>query len=246
MGAHRRAVRPHPPNDRAGRTKSKRARLDCPPNDEAVAPPRRASSASSSISSSGSAASCVDANEPVVPRHADRSRAAEIAARTFERPDGTMAPYLTEDELHYLRIRRGTLDAAERAEVESHVEETYRFLTDIPWTDDLKNLAAYAYGHHEKLDGTGYPAATARRRHPDSDAHHDDRRHVRRAHRIRSAVQIRRVSGGGAWHPASRRPRRGCSTRISCDCWWRRKRIAKSSMRIGTNSKRRRPQRFSR
>ncbi len=45
----------------------------------------------------------------------------------------------------------------ERTEVEAHVDATFRFLVGIPWTDDLKNLITYAYGHHEKLDGTGYP-----------------------------------------------------------------------------------------
>ncbi len=97
------------------------------------------------------------ANQPeVLPREPDGALA-EMASRTFVRPDGTTATYLTEDELHYLRLPKGTLDAAERAEIESHVEETYRFLARIPWTDDLKNLADYAYAHHEKLDGSGYP-----------------------------------------------------------------------------------------
>jgi hypothetical protein len=38
-----------------------------------------------------------------------------------------------------------------------HVTKTFLYLSNIPWTDDLKNLAVYAYGHHEKLNGTGYP-----------------------------------------------------------------------------------------
>jgi HD-GYP domain-containing protein (c-di-GMP phosphodiesterase class II) len=70
-------------------------------------------------------------------------------------------PYLTTEELRYLRLARGTLDGLERAEIESHVEETYQFLIKIPWTDDLRNLADYAYGHHEKLNGTGYPRQLA-------------------------------------------------------------------------------------
>jgi HD-GYP domain-containing protein (c-di-GMP phosphodiesterase class II) len=37
------------------------------------------------------------------------------------------------------------------------VEQTYRFLTQIPWTGDLRNVAEIAYGHHEKLNGRGYP-----------------------------------------------------------------------------------------
>jgi HD-GYP domain-containing protein (c-di-GMP phosphodiesterase class II) len=65
--------------------------------------------------------------------------------------------YLTEEELHFLELRRGTLDDRERAQAEYHAEATYRLLRRVLWTDDLKNVANYAYGHHEKLDGTGYP-----------------------------------------------------------------------------------------
>ena len=43
------------------------------------------------------------------------------------------------------------------AEVESHAQETFDFLDQIPWSDDLKHVAEFAHGHHEKLDGTGYP-----------------------------------------------------------------------------------------
>jgi HD-GYP domain-containing protein (c-di-GMP phosphodiesterase class II) len=66
-------------------------------------------------------------------------------------------PYLDLDELHFLKIPRGTLDEMERIEIESHVEQTYRFLTQIPWTSDLRQLANIAYAHHEKLTGGGYP-----------------------------------------------------------------------------------------
>ena len=77
-----------------------------------------------------------------------------------------------EPHLRARRRRRALLDAGgaalppararnaerrERAEIEAHVDTTYRFLVQIPWTEDLKNLVTYAYGHHEKLNGTGYP-----------------------------------------------------------------------------------------
>jgi HD-GYP domain-containing protein (c-di-GMP phosphodiesterase class II) len=54
-------------------------------------------------------------------------------------------------------LTKGTLDDRARAEIESHVEETFQFVDQIPLTEDLKNLASYAYGHHEKLNGSGYP-----------------------------------------------------------------------------------------
>ena len=56
-----------------------------------------------------------------------------------------------------LAIPRGSLNREERVEIESHVEHTYRFLTKIPWTEDLRDLPRIAGAHHEKLDGSGYP-----------------------------------------------------------------------------------------
>lgn len=65
--------------------------------------------------------------------------------------------FLKENELLSLLVRRGNLDQKERLEIESHVTHTYHFLRQIPWTEDLKNVPDIAYGHHEKLDGSGYP-----------------------------------------------------------------------------------------
>jgi HD-GYP domain-containing protein (c-di-GMP phosphodiesterase class II) len=98
-----------------------------------------------------------EANEPSVLGAPAPAGLLEIAKRTYEQCDGTIAPYLTPEELHFLQLATGTLDDGERAEVESHVTKTFVFLSNIPWTDDLKNLAPYAYGHHEKLNGSGYP-----------------------------------------------------------------------------------------
>lgn len=81
----------------------------------------------------------------------------EIASRTFVAPDGTEAPYLTDEELHYLSIRRGNLDEAERKQIEDHVVHSYDFLVDIPWTEELSRIHEIVRGHHEKLNGKGYP-----------------------------------------------------------------------------------------
>jgi HD-GYP domain-containing protein (c-di-GMP phosphodiesterase class II) len=97
------------------------------------------------------------ANQPSVLPEASATILGEIALRRFRSPRGDEAPFLTPEELHFLSIPKGTLDERERLEIESHVEQTYRFLTQIPWTDDLRNLADIAYGHHEKLNGRGYP-----------------------------------------------------------------------------------------
>ncbi len=98
-----------------------------------------------------------EANEPSFLHPEPPAGLLEIARCTFQQSDGTIAPYITPEELHFLQLAHGTLDAQERAEVEAHVTKTFVYLSGIPWTDDLKNLATYAYGHHEKLNGSGYP-----------------------------------------------------------------------------------------
>src|SRR5207302_813043 len=65
--------------------------------------------------------------------------------------------YLSDEEMRYLTIPKGSLDEGERQEIESHVTNTYRFLQQIPWTRELQHVPMIAYGHHEKLDGGGYP-----------------------------------------------------------------------------------------
>jgi HD-GYP domain-containing protein (c-di-GMP phosphodiesterase class II) len=97
------------------------------------------------------------ANEPTVLEESPAVALTDIAGRTFQRPDGSSSPYVTPEELCFLQLPRGTLDDRERAEIELHVDHTQQFLVQIPWTDDLKNLVTYAYGHHEKLNGSGYP-----------------------------------------------------------------------------------------
>ena len=99
----------------------------------------------------------MDANEPTLLPEQVAAELDELRGLTFTGPDGTPLPYLTEAELAYLRIPKGSLTDTERREIESHVEQTYRFLVQIPWTGELRNVAEIAYGHHEKLNGHGYP-----------------------------------------------------------------------------------------
>jgi hypothetical protein len=101
------------------------------------------------------------ANEPAMLPEEAASILGEIALRRYRTNTGDEAPFITPEELHFLSIPKGSLDEHERLEIESHVEQTYRFLSQIPWTDDLKNLANIAYGHHEKLNGRGYPRGIA-------------------------------------------------------------------------------------
>ncbi len=56
-----------------------------------------------------------------------------------------------------LAVPRGNLTPQERQAIESHVTHSYEFLKRIPWTKNLQQIPEIAYGHHEKLDGSGYP-----------------------------------------------------------------------------------------
>lgn len=66
-------------------------------------------------------------------------------------------PLLTADEIDVLNIGRGSLSMAERIEIESHVVHSYNFLAQLPWSSEFKDVPDIVYGHHERLDGSGYP-----------------------------------------------------------------------------------------
>ena len=99
------------------------------------------------------------ANEPTVLAEGSFEELSSLSQQTYTDFDGIQRPLLGDDELKFLIIRRGNLDDRERKEIESHVTHTYRFLQQIPWTRELKNIPKIAYGHHEKLNGRGYPRA---------------------------------------------------------------------------------------
>ncbi len=99
----------------------------------------------------------LQANEPTLLAEGSFEQLLAAGERRFQDLDGQEQPYLSDDEVRYLTIRKGSLDEAERLEIESHVTHTYRFLLQIPWTKELSQIPLIAYGHHEKLDGKGYP-----------------------------------------------------------------------------------------
>jgi HD-GYP domain-containing protein (c-di-GMP phosphodiesterase class II) len=99
----------------------------------------------------------VQANEPTILPEGSFEELKEINERTYIDFEGVERPLLRDEELRFLMIRKGNLDDRERREIESHVTHTYRFLEQIPWTRELRHIPEIAYGHHEKLNGTGYP-----------------------------------------------------------------------------------------
>jgi HD-GYP domain-containing protein (c-di-GMP phosphodiesterase class II) len=97
------------------------------------------------------------ANDPTVLNEKPLERLVEIAGWTFQTPSGPTEPLLTQEELQLLSITKGSLTMEERMQIESHVIHSFRFLSQIPWTKDLRRVPEIATAHHEKLDGSGYP-----------------------------------------------------------------------------------------
>ena len=97
------------------------------------------------------------ANEPSVLPEDKASMIEFLAQQTYYDIAGRAHPMLEPQEFRFLSIRKGTLDPQERLEMESHVTHSFHFLTKIPWTPVMKGIPEIAYGHHEKLDGSGYP-----------------------------------------------------------------------------------------
>ncbi|ADH85147.1 HD family phosphohydrolase [Desulfurivibrio alkaliphilus] len=83
------------------------------------------------------------------------ARLQEIAARPCT--EGNRECRLTADELDNLSIRKGTLNDKERKIIENHVLVTHKMLSELPFPKKLRQVPQYAAGHHEKLDGSGYP-----------------------------------------------------------------------------------------
>ncbi|HUF27798.1 MAG TPA: HD domain-containing phosphohydrolase [Gemmatimonadaceae bacterium] len=99
----------------------------------------------------------VAANEPTILPEDRFQELKQLSEAIYTDMRGDERPLLGEEELRFLSIRRGSLDEQERREIESHVTHTFRFLQQIPWTRELRNVPQIAYAHHEKLNGVGYP-----------------------------------------------------------------------------------------
>lgn len=76
--------------------------------------------------------------------------------------DGKSANFLTDEELENLNIRAGTLTQKERETINYHIVATIKMLEQLPWPKHLKNVPEYAGGHHERMDGKGYPKGLIR------------------------------------------------------------------------------------
>lgn len=70
---------------------------------------------------------------------------------------GTKQPLLTQDEVDNLCIIKGTLTENEREIINNHIVATIKMLDTLPFPKHLKNVPEYAGGHHERVDGQGFP-----------------------------------------------------------------------------------------
>jgi len=95
-------------------------------------------------------------------RAEDIARVREIARYRWVDGAGHEANFLTVDELNNLTIRSGTLTGEERQVINHHIVATIRMLEALPWPRHLKNVPEYAGGHHERMDGKGYPRGLTR------------------------------------------------------------------------------------
>ncbi len=95
-------------------------------------------------------------------RPEDQARVAAIAGYTHVGIGGLTHTFLSDDERDNLSIRAGTLTPGERSIINHHIVTTINMLESLPWPAHLKNVPEYAGGHHERMDGKGYPKGLKR------------------------------------------------------------------------------------
>ena len=92
----------------------------------------------------------------------DQARVSRIAQYTWTGPKGAPERFLSRDEEANLNIPYGTLNPHEREVINHHIVATIKMLEALPWPRHLLNVPEYAGGHHERMDGKGYPRGLTR------------------------------------------------------------------------------------
>lgn len=93
----------------------------------------------------------------------DQERVRTIGTqRKWRNERGECANFLSDEEMTNLTIRSGTLTAEERQIINHHIEVTIQMLESLPWPRHLRSVPEYAAGHHERMDGKGYPRGLTR------------------------------------------------------------------------------------
>lgn len=92
----------------------------------------------------------------------DQERVREIAGLRWTDTSGREADFLSPDEVENLTVRAGTLTREEREIVNHHIIATLKMLEPLPWPKHLERVPEFAGGHHERVDGSGYPKGLKR------------------------------------------------------------------------------------
>ena len=128
-------------------------------------------------------------NEPTVLDQGGFERLVEIARLVYMAPDGELRPYLEPEEVAALQVRRGSLTEVERVEIERHVVTHDEVPAGDPLGPPLRRRAADRGRPPRIPERQRLSQPPAREGHPRRIAHHDHRRHLRRADGVRPAVQ---------------------------------------------------------
>ena len=91
----------------------------------------------------------------------DLVKVQELAAKTFTDEKGTTHHLLTDEEITMLSIRKGTLTAQERSQMQGHAAYTWNILNQVQFPDAYANVPVWAASHHELLNATGYTKGLA-------------------------------------------------------------------------------------
>ena len=86
-----------------------------------------------------------------------QQRVQQIGQYRWVNEQGEESDFLSQDEIYNLNVERGTLTAEEREIINHHIDSTINMLEALPWPTHLKKVPEYAGGHHERMDGRGYP-----------------------------------------------------------------------------------------
>ena len=92
----------------------------------------------------------------------DQVRVEQIAGYRFSNERGEVVPFLSADEKDNFNIPYGTLTPTERKTINHHINATIKMLEALPWPRHLEKVPEYAGGHHERMDGKGYPRGLTR------------------------------------------------------------------------------------
>jgi HD-GYP domain-containing protein (c-di-GMP phosphodiesterase class II) len=93
----------------------------------------------------------------------DMQRVRDISENhSWRNVEGVESAFLTADEIENLTIRSGTLNQCERDTINHHIVSTITMLEQLPWPRHLRHVPEFAGGHHERMDGKGYPKGLSR------------------------------------------------------------------------------------